>query len=178
MTEADHFCAACGLATDELAAPGNENRHKSRDKSRRLMFVIVAAMLAVLIFAGWLITHKPTDGLATVRQPVYTYLDHIARRRLKEAYEMTSSSFRSSVPERDFTAYLLARPYLTNIGQRSFSVYEWKHNNASVSGILISLVGSVTPVEFKLIKEEGAWRIMSAKVPGVSGGARDQVSDK
>lgn len=78
-------------------------------------------------------------------------------------YAETSIAFRQSTSKEKLAAFLKARPVLSTVTDRTFSSRSMKSNQGTVKGTLTTKSGAVIPVEYRLVKEKGDWKIIFFK---------------
>ena len=121
-------------------------------------FVFIAA---VVTLALWL----TSDVVA----PIERQLAFLRQGDLKAAYSETALAFRDNVPFNKFEAFVKQYPSLSRNKGHSFSSRSVDANGTgTVKGTLTDDRGAVLPVEYRLVKENEAWRILSIRI-GTSG---------
>ncbi|MFH1078480.1 MAG: DUF4864 domain-containing protein [Patescibacteria group bacterium] len=115
------------------------------------------AFIALIIFAAFAMTSGPVKAteaeLALLRSG-----------DVEQAYAALASDFRSSVPATEFDSFLATYPVFTKSKKVSFSSREVVNDESTLKGTLTAEDGTATRVEFRLVKEEGMWRIVSMQV--------------
>jgi len=119
-----------------------------------LTALAILAVLIVAVVAGvFVLTRGVTEAgdhfLALVREG-----------RTHEAYLATAKAFRTATPEEGFVSFLtssgLAENQDAQWGSRSFS-----GSTGELEGSIRTRSGGTVPVKLKLVKEEGAWRVLA-----------------
>ncbi len=91
-------------------------------------------------------------------------LDLLKSGDVQAAYDATAQDFKTAVPLTDFQQFLAAYPAFKDYKSVSFGSREISNDQSTLQGSITASDGGVTPVEFKLIKENGEWRILSIQV--------------
>lgn len=117
----------------------------------------IFAGLGVLIaciagFVFWL-----TLGLV---EPIERQLEALKAGDMQAAYEETSEAFRQATPLDAFTSFVGSYPILKDAASHSFPSRSFENNQGTVTGTLTSPTGGVTPATYRLVKENGAWKII------------------
>lgn len=117
-------------------------------------FIILfgSLMIFILILLG---------GVADVAQ---NQLAAIRSGNLEKAYTYTSTEFQKTLSFDDFKNFINHYPQLKNNVSASFPNREIKNNEGTIIGTIKSQDGSVTPIEYHLIKENGIWKIIYIKI--------------
>ncbi len=125
-------------------------------------FIVAAVGLAFYFTAG--MTRVVETHLAFLRQG-----NHAA------AYALTSKDFQKATSLEHFTAFVKRYPSLAKNRSHTFSTRSRENGLGTVKGSLTAQDGAVTPVEFKLVKEEGEWRILAIEIkpPGASAAGQE-----
>jgi len=168
------FCSSCGAKiqpTDPLESnssltplqPLNEPVVPVTLKRRPMptWFKILAA-LAVLaliaVTAGILFTESLVDA-------VDHQLEALRKDDLPKAYYgYTSKDFQQATSPEEFRQFVQAYPILTENQSAHFTQRSVKDNIGTLKGNLTSKDHVSSPVEFKLIKEEDKWKILSIRL--------------
>jgi hypothetical protein len=142
---------------------------------------ILGGVLAVIIVAVGLAFYF-TAGMVGV---VEKQLKFLQRGDLKGAYGLTSRDFHKTTSLEQFAAFVKQHPSLSQNQGHTFSTRSIENNIGTVKGSLTAKDGAVTPVEFRLVKEQGDWRILfmdvrpagaGVKAAEEAGKPREQVS--
>lgn len=78
----------------------------------------------------------------------------------KAYYTYTSKEFQKATPYKEFEAFVLATPILTQEHTNSFTKLVFNNNIATFSGILIDANGVEHPIEYDLIEQDGQWKVL------------------
>jgi hypothetical protein len=99
-----------------------------------------------------------------VVKPVEKQLEYLKAGNVQAAYDLTSNEFKNATTLEAFKAFLVQYPSLSNNKTHKFDSREITNNNGTVKGTLEANDGTQTPIEFRLIKENGAWKILGLQV--------------
>ncbi|HLB59259.1 MAG TPA: DUF4864 domain-containing protein [Bdellovibrionota bacterium] len=120
-----------------------------------LIFVAVIAVIAAIAIVGaMLATQKPT-------KIAKSFLDHLSAQQLEEAYNLTSSQFKQTVPPQAFVDFLKKYPILTTPSHVAFDQRSREGSVATVSGKITATSGESAPVTMTIVKEQDEWRVMN-----------------
>ena len=167
-----NFCPECGApasgeehggkpgAAAEAAPPAAE-RPKMATWKKVLLGIVGAIVLAVslAIFLTGSLVDAVDRQLAALRAG-----------DVDAAYAMTSDAFKRAVSRERFAAFLKANPALMHVTDHSFTTRERENGIGTLKGTLETENGGRIPVVYKLVEENGAWKILSLTLPkqGVS----------
>ncbi|MFA6099481.1 MAG: DUF4864 domain-containing protein [Patescibacteria group bacterium] len=112
--------------------------------------VAVAAIIALALYATKGIAEVADQQLAALRAGDYA-----------KAYSYNSKDFQNSTSLDKFKEFIDAYPSLKNNESSSFSSRKTENDVGTLEGTLKSKEGGVTPIEYKLVKENDAWKILS-----------------
>ncbi len=112
-----------------------------------VLFVVFVVVLVLIL----------TKGITDV---VNKQLVSLKKGDLYTAYSLTSKDFKNSVSFESFKEFVERYPSLSKNKSHSFTERSIENNIGTLKGTLESEDGAITPVEFKLIKEEGEWKIV------------------
>lgn len=131
--------------------------------------LIVVAGLAAVIAVSVYVALWATSGLI---EPVERQLAALKAGNMDAAYAETSESFKGATSMEEFTAFVDQYPALKDAADYSFSNRSINNGVGQLDGKLISSTGGVTPIEYRLVKENDVWKIMYINVnpPGATGG--------
>lgn len=103
---------------------------------------------------------------AGVVEPVHRQLAALKAGDMDAAYAETSEAFRQATPLDRFTAFVGEYPILKDHADYSFPRRSIENGVGYVSGTLTSATGGVTPIEYQLVKENEAWKILYINIGG------------
>lgn len=121
-------------------------------------FCAVFSQILVCIGLFIAIIFYSTSGLI---KPIQNQLNAIGHDDMQMAYTYTSTAFQQAVPFERFKIIINQYPALKNNVRFSWNKREFQNEKGFVSGILKSKDGVVLPIEYRLIKENGQWKILS-----------------
>lgn len=93
------------------------------------------------------------------------------------AYALTSKDFRAQTSFSDFEKFVNTYPALKNNKSTSWSEREINNGQGSLKGKLIALDGGVTPIEYKLVKENGEWKILGILIHRAGVNVESEVTE-
>lgn len=122
--------------------------------------------IGIFILLIIIISFSATSGIVKVAEK---QLNLISSGDLKSAYALTSQDFQSSVSYDKFIAYVNNYAVLKNYKSHNFSSREIKGDTGTINGTLTAKDGTAAPVEYKFIKENGEWKILSLDLSSSAG---------
>jgi len=125
--------------------------------------IVIGVLGGFAVFVGLIIglAFWATSGPV---KAVESNLDLLKGGNVQAAYDATAQDFKTAVPFTDYQQFLTAYPAFKNYQSVSFSSREVSNDQATLQGSIKAADGGMTPVEIKLINENGAWRILSIQV--------------
>lgn len=81
----------------------------------------------------------------------------------KAYYQYTSKDFQSNIPFDQFKAFTAAHPVLFQNPNAHFNNRGIHRNVSILRGKLTTLDHSIVPIEYKLIREDNDWKILSIR---------------
>jgi hypothetical protein len=136
---------------------------------KKILIGVGIFILLVIILA-----FSATSGIVKVSEK---QLNLISSGDLKGAYALTSQEFQRSVSYDKFLAYVNNYEVLKNYKDHKFTSRETKGDTGTITGTLTAKDGTATPVEYKFIKENGEWKILSIDLSSSGGANNSPVSD-
>ncbi len=130
-----------------------EEKHLKGGLWKKLLLGVVLFVVFVVVLVLLL-----TKGITDV---VNKQLVALKKGDLYTAYSLTSKDFKNSVSFESFKEFVERYPSLSKNKSHSFTERSIENNIGTLKGTLKSEDGAITPVEFKLIKEEGEWKILA-----------------
>lgn len=121
-------------------------------------FCAVFSQILVCIGLFFAIIFYFTSGLI---KPIQNQLNAIGHDDMQMAYTYTSTAFQRAVSFERFKIMINHYPALKNNASFSWNKREFQNDKGFVTGILKSKDGVVLPIEYRLIKEDGQWKILS-----------------
>jgi hypothetical protein len=113
-----------------------------------VLFVVLVVVLALLLTKG-IVTTVEKQLTALKKGDYYT------------AYALTSKDFKNTVSFEAFQDFVKRYPSLSRNKSHSFKERTIENNTGTLKGTLQSEDGAITPVEYKLVKEDGEWKILA-----------------
>jgi hypothetical protein len=167
---AAHFCPSCRRPVEAeavrptavpfsgaAAATSATPTKKKMALWKKIALGVVGFIVVVVVIALW-----ATSG---VIEPIDRQLAALKSGDLQAAYAETSTGFRDAVSFEKFEAFVKQYPALSRNASHSFSS---RSTNASgsgeVKGTLTDDRGAVLPVQYQLVKENGAWKILGLHI--------------
>lgn len=166
-------CHVCGA---ELHRAGEEaaSHDQSTDLPRPLVgkkpmplwfkaLIFISFLALIGVSAGLLFTESLVD--VADKQ-----LEALRRGDIDEAYkEYTSKAFRQVTSLEQFQQYVAKHPILMNYHSVLFNQRTIKDQLSILRGRLTNVDHSSNPIEYRLIKEEGKWKVLSLKLSKAKG---------
>jgi hypothetical protein len=162
------YCPSCGTAlpsTEKNSLPSNppDSSKASQTLVKRKMplwFKILTA-LAVIALIGVTAGILFTESLVDV---IDNQLKALRKSDIESAYQTyTSKEFQRSTSPEEFRDFVNTYPILKTNQSAHFTQRSIEHNIGTIKGNLTSPDHIKTPIEYKLIKERGKWKILSIK---------------
>lgn len=168
------YCPSCGITLDSptVIPPEQPPAPLVKKKPMPMWFKIVAllAVLALIgVTAGILFTESWVDV-------VDHQLEALRESDIPKAYrDYTSKDFQAATSLDQFRNFVEAYPVFLNNQSAHFSQRSIEHNIGTLKGHLSSHDHVNTPIEYKLIKDDGKWKILSIRLikPGNIQNAKD-----
>jgi hypothetical protein len=146
--------------TTEPASSGAKPKEKM--KLWKKILIGIGAFILLIIF----ISFSATSGIVKIAEK---QLNLISSGDLKGAYALTSQEFQKSVSYDNFLAYVNNYAVLKNYKDHKFTSREIQGDTGTITGTLTAKDGTATPVEYKFIKENGEWKILSINLSSSGG---------
>jgi hypothetical protein len=157
------FCSNCGnqLAPEKQteAATATTPTFATMPQPKKKMATWKKVVLGGVVFIILVVSLAlyATSGLLV---PINAQLEALRAGNLRGAYEQTSSAFQQTTSYEQFAAFVKAYPGLFKNKDTSFSDRSWEGSQGHVKGTLIDDSGGVIPIEYRLVKENGKWKIL------------------
>ena len=157
-----HFCPNCGKPVDDTATdtPQAATGAAPAAKVRSGMRLWVKILIGVVVAIGAIIAIAMM-ATAPLVDPIEAHLALLREGKVAQAWEETSGQFKSSTSQADFERFVAGNPKITQIKSHSFANKSWENDLGEVRGTLTADDGSSIPVFYRLIREQGEWRILS-----------------
>lgn len=138
----------------------------SQPKKKMKLWKKILLGIGVFILLVIILAFSATSGIVKVAEK---QLNLIASGDLKGAYGLTSQEFQKSVSYDKFLAYVNNYAVLKNYKEHKFNSREIQGDTGTIQGTLTAKDGTVSPVEYKFIKESGEWKILSVDLSSAGG---------
>lgn len=169
----DLVVIACGNFTDKH---GNTLTFEGVPPSsgKKILTIILLIIFSFLLYVTMIIAiafYATSGVVGTVR----SQLDALKAGDYATAYSLTSNDFQRTTSFNDFKSFVEHYPALKN--NQSITVYERKieNSNGTVKGNIESTDGTMTAVEYHLIKENGKWKIIYINIHTTGSGISDNT---
>ena len=116
--------------------------------------LVLAALFGALMF---FIVKKATAGPEEV---VQKFLAAAAAGDYATAHDCFSAPLKEAQPLADLTASIEANPTLFEVTDTTFNERSVDLNGATLAGTVTLAAGTKMPAEFRLVKENGAWKLI------------------
>jgi len=140
------------------------NGGKKKGMPTWLKVIIGLAIFAIVIVVISFMATSP------IVKPVEKQLKYLKSGDVEAAYELTSGEFKNATSYETFQEFLTKYPTLTTNDSYSFNSREIETSGdtevGTLTGTLKATDGTETPIEFRLIKENGEWKILGIQVGG------------
>jgi hypothetical protein len=117
----------------------------------------VAAAIAVIVYVVISMTN-------VLIEPVARQLAALKAGDMDSAYAETSEAFRQATTKEAFGKFVDEYPILRDAADHSFPTRNINNNEGYLRGSLTSSTGGVTPIEYRLVKENGFWKVIYINV--------------
>lgn len=131
------------------------------------VIVLVALVLSIVFYA--------TSGLTT---PIHSQLSALRSGDVVAAYSYTSKDFQNATPIDAFKKFVEQYPTLKNNKSSSFTHSEINNGEGTITGVLQSIDGATTSVEYRLTKEGDTWKITGIHIKPMQSGIGTDGKDK
>ncbi|CAM3013677.1 TM2 domain [Legionella steigerwaltii] len=102
--------------------------------------------------------------ISSLTYPINHQLSALKTGDIEKAYSYTSKDFQKTTSLSDFKKFINQYPSLKNNKSAFFNERIIENNIGLVKGTLTATDGAKTPIEYRLIWEDGAWKILNIKV--------------
>jgi hypothetical protein len=146
---------------------------EAKPKEKMKLWKKILIGIGVFILLILLISSSATSGIVRVAEK---QLNLISSGDLKGAYALTSQEFQGSVTYDNFLSYVNNYEVLKSYKGHTISSKETKGDTGTIIGTLTAKDGTATPVEYKFIKENGDWKILSLNLSSSAGTDTNDVT--
>jgi hypothetical protein len=161
VEESYKYCPTCGANFENARTSLAENSQLVQKKPMPLWFKILAALAVIALIgvtAGILFTESLVDVID--HQLVSLRKENID----KAYYSYTAKEFQQATSLDAFKTFVNTYPIFIHNQSAHFTQRSIKDNIGTLKGNLTSPEHEKVPVEYKLIKEEGKWKILSIRL--------------
>jgi len=151
---------------DETAG-GVAEGEPTQKKSRKKWWIIGTVIVLFLCLAVTAVATLSGLGIysfyKTVAAPVGPIKDHLAAVNdgdYEKAYSYCSNKFKKETSYDEFVQIVEGNPQIFKSKKSSFGQIDIKNGIATVNGSITGKDGTVTPMVYQLVKEEGKWKIL------------------
>lgn len=161
VSEKDKYCSSCGAQLSPSAANNGKIDQVIKKKKMPLWFKIlfvlsIAALMGVT--AGILFTESLVDVIDN-------QLKSLRKSNIEDAYyNYTSEEFQKATPLEEFNEFINDYPIFKNNESAHFTQRSLKNNLGILKGNITTLDHTKIPIEYRLIKEHGKWKILSIRL--------------
>jgi len=121
--------------------------------------ILLSILALIIIVVGLVLYFTKTIGEIADKQLVA-----LREGDLTTAYSYGSKDFQATTTQEDFKNFVNAYPSLKHNISSLWSSREINHNTGTLTGTLTSTDGTVTPIEYHFIKENGEWKILGLQL--------------
>lgn len=156
-------CPSCGkmMNPHSLEAAPTQPTQTIQKKPMPLWFKILIAIAVTLLIgvtAGILFTERLVDVIDN-------QLEALRQNDIDKAYYgYTSKDFQTTTSQEQFREFIETYPVFLNNQSAHFTQRSIDHNTSTLKGNLTSQDHVNTPIEYKLIKEDDKWKILSIRL--------------
>lgn len=156
------FCPNCGTKLDSALSSETSTATTTVKKKPMPIWFKFLALLAVLALVGVTAGILFTESWVDV---VDHQLEALRQHDIEKAYfAYTSKDFQAATSLDQFRNFIEAYPVFLNNQSAHFIQRSIEHNIGTLKGNLTSLDHVNTPIEYKLIKEDDKWKILSIRL--------------
>lgn len=141
----------------------------SKPKESLLLAGSVMAWLAVFMSSVAAVIMYATSSLVTV---VDNQLTALQKGQIEKAYSFTSTEFQKNISIDRFKNFVSQFPALINNASSTFSERKMENTTGRLVGVLTAKDGTKTPVAYRLVQENGQWKILDIQILTSLPGAR------
>jgi hypothetical protein len=138
----------------------------TKPKAKMKLWKKILIGIGVFILLVIILAFSATSGIVKVAEK---QLNLISSGDMKGAYALTSQEFQRSVTYDNFLAYINNYEVLKNYKDHKFTSREIQGDTGTIQGTLTAKDGTVAPVVYKFIKENGEWKILSVDLSSSAG---------
>ena len=122
--------------------------------------LVLLILLGLAIFLGGFGIYK---SIAKPVGPIKDQLQALNQGNYEKAYGYGSQAFKEATSLSDFKKIVQLNPQIFKSQKSSFTKINIEGGVATVTGTITGEDGTVTPMLYQLVKEEGKWKILNFK---------------
>lgn len=155
------YCPSCGGKIPEIQSPSEGGPIPVMKKKPMPLWFKILGILAVIALIGVTAGILFTEGLVDV---IDNQLTALRENKIDKAYQKyTAKEFQQATSIDEFKDFVEAYPIFTQNTSAHFTQRSLSHNIGTLRGNLTSPEHVKIPIEYKLIKEDGKWKILSIR---------------
>lgn len=135
---------------------------------------IFAMMIAAGLFYGMLIVGGVIVATNNITDVVLSQLDAMQKGDYELAYSYTSPAFQEVTSLGVFEEFVKEVPAMRDNVNASFPTRQIHNSQGLLKGTITAKDGSVTPVKYLLVYENGQWKILGIQIGRPSAGIQDE----
>lgn len=135
--------------------------------------IVITTLVVIGIIIG-VIAYYATGGLVST---INNQLSALKSGDIEKAYSYTAKDFQNVISLEDFKKFIKKYPSLSNNESASFTTREIQNKEGTVKGTLKAKDGAVTPIEYRLIKENDQWKILFIRLQPTGTSIKDETSN-
>lgn len=159
-----NYCSNCGHSTKENPVQPSDSQKLTTNKSP-LWFKALLCLVAIILGGSILMALISEDLTDTVKDQ----LKAIRKGQITEAYyDFTSKKFQESTPLELFREFINKYPAFSQNQSVQFNDRNVNNHIGTLETILTTSNNDKIPVEYKLIKENDKWKVLSIRLEDLS----------
>lgn len=152
-----NFCAHCGHSFEDWNDPAHLQKEQKR-KNPKIWFYIIFLVALGLTFWGFHTLFFSSNDLETVAK---AQLNEIQKNQITKAYyEYSSSQFKNQISLDAFRNFINQNSGLKEFNSVVFHDIQKENNYGVAFGDLTAYNGTIIPIKYEFIKEDGDWRVL------------------
>lgn len=171
LEDDDEYCSACGCKTVSTTSENAVLPH------RRLAFWLkgIGILVSVIALVWFLSLYFVQDVYGSIEGQ----LDALRENKITEAYyAYTTQSFQEATSLEAFRKFVQSFPAFYHNQSVTLEHLSMQDTNGIVQGVLHSADGHALPIEYKLLKEDGKWKIQLIEVKYTSSDLHPDEGEK
>lgn len=143
------------IDASQESSPLRPAKKKSKSGKFLIFLILVIGLGAFFVF-------KYNESQPT--KVVENSLKLLKEKDTKKVYQATSDDFKKETSLETFTLFIKQNPSLTKNKKSSFPEKKSAKNSIILKGTLTSKDGTITPIRYKLVKQDGTWKIEGIEI--------------